>query len=407
MIDRISSAIVPPSALGLIGGGQLGRMTAIAARAAGYRVHALDPDPLCAIRSLADKFIAAGWDDAEAAKRLARNSDVVTFEIEKVSVAVLQSALTMVPVRPGPAILELVQNRLRQKSWLQQQGFPVGPFKRVRTVNELLNVAREFGRCFLKAAEGGYDGRSQVCLEEIRNAEAVWGQLANRESIAEKAIDLEYEISVLVARRLSGEVCVYPPAMNRHENQILTWSVIPAPIDPAIAAQAQQIAQELATMLDLQGLLTVEMFVTKGGQLLINEMAPRTHNSYHASERACATGQFEQLIRSICNLPLGSPKVIRPTAIVNLLGDLWAGSTPPDVAASLLVPETRLHLYGKSPARPGRKMGHISAAGESPEQALQRVLRSKQMLVPWHDGSQVRDAMENLTCTRTAAGPYN
>lgn len=377
-----NSAIVPPSTLGLIGGGQLGRMTAISARAAGYRIHALDPDPLCAIRPLADDFICAGWEDTQAAKLLAQSSAVVTFEIEKVSVSVLRAAAELAPVRPGPAVLELVQNRLRQKSWLQRCGFPIGPFKAVHDVEELRDAVQQFGRCFLKSAEGGYDGRSQVRLNDALHAEPAWNELGRRESIAEEALALEYELSVLVARSPSGETCVYSPAMNRHDNQILSWSIMPAPIDPGTAMKAQEIAREVATLLELEGLLTVEMFVTKSGQLLINELAPRTHNSYHASERACATGQFEQLIRSICNLPLGSPEVVRPTAIVNLLGDLWTGTTQPDVAASLRVPETRLHLYGKSPARPGRKMGHISAGGRTAEEALQRALRAKEMLVP-------------------------
>ncbi len=377
-----NSSIVPPSTLGLIGGGQLGRMTAIAARAVGYRIHALDPDPLCAIRPLADDFINAGWEDAEAARLLARSSAVVTFEIEKVSVSVLRSAAELAPVRPGPAILELVQNRVRQKSWLQRCGFPIGPFKPVHNLEELRDAAQQFGRCYLKSAEGGYDGRSQVRLNDALHAEAAWNDLGKRQIIAEEALALEYELSVLVARSPNGETCVYSPAMNRHDNQILSWSVMPAPIDRGMALKAQEIAREVATMLDLEGLLTVEMFVTKSGQLLINEIAPRTHNSYHASERACATGQFEQLIRSICNLPLGSPEVVRPTAIVNLLGDLWTGTMQPDVAAGLRVPETRLHLYGKSPARPGRKMGHISAGGVTAEEALQRALRAKQMLLP-------------------------
>ncbi len=377
-----NTAIVPPSTLGLIGGGQLGRMTAIAARAAGYRIHAFDPDPVCAIRPLADDFIHAGWEDTEAAKLLARSSAVVTFEIEKVSVSVLRALTELAPVRPGPAILELVQNRIRQKSWFERCGFPIGPFKPVHNVEELRDAAQQFGRCFLKSAEGGYDGRSQVRLDDISHAEVAWNELGRRESIAEEALALEYELSVLVARSPSGETCVYSPAMNCHDNQILSWSVMPAPIDPETALKAQEIARELATMLNLEGLLTVEMFVTKSGQLLINEIAPRTHNSYHASERACVTGQFEQLIRSICNLPLGSPEVVRPTAIVNLLGDLWTGATHPDVATSLRVPETRLHLYGKSPAWPGRKMGHISAGGRTSEEALERALRAKQMLVP-------------------------
>ena len=362
-------------------GGQLGRMTALAARSAGYRVHAVDPDPRCAISSLSDQFINAGWDDQEAALTLARGSEVVTFEIERISVAALEAAAQTAPVRPGPEILKLVQNRLRQKSWLQQSGFPVGPFKAIRNIQELSEAAREFGRCFVKAAEGGYDGRSQLYYDNLTHPQKAWNELGVPEAIAEKALDLESELSVLVARRPNGDICVYPPAMNHHERQILAWSVIPAPIDENIALRAQEIAREIATTLNLEGVLTVEMFVTRQGQLLVNELAPRTHNSYHASERACVTGQFEQLVRAICDLPLGCVDVVRPVAIVNLLGEIWTGSVSPDLAASLRVPESKLHLYGKSPARPGRKMGHISTAGKSPEEALQRALDAKGMLV--------------------------
>lgn len=379
---RNNQSIVPPSTLGLMGGGQLGRMTALAARSAGYRVHAFDPDPRCAIRPVCDEFIAAGWDDIAAAAKLAKWSDIVTFEIEKVPVAALEAAAQIVPVRPGPEILALVQNRLRQKTWLQMCGFPVGPFKSVRKAADLRLATAEFSRCFVKASEGGYDGRSQVRVNDVHEAEVAWNQLGRRESIAEKTLELEYELSVLVARRPNGDVCVYSPSMNHHENQILTWSVLPAPVDERIALQAQELAQEIATKLELEGILTVEMFFTRQGHLLVNELAPRTHNSYHASDRACITGQFEQLVRAICNLPLGSPEVVRPTAIINLLGDIWSETSSLDLAASLLVPETRLHLYGKSPARPGRKMGHISAAGTTPEEALHRAKRAKEMLLP-------------------------
>ncbi len=373
-----------------MGGGQLGRMTALAARSAGYRVHALDPDPQCAVRSLSDEFITAGWDDVEAAVKLAESSDVVTCEIEKISVPALAAAAEIVPVRPGPAVLELVQNKLRQKTWLQKCGFRVGSFKPVRNVEDLRDAVREFGPCFMKAAEGGYDGRGQLSPNDFTGVETVWEQLGRRESIAEKALELEYELSVLVARRSNGEMCVYSPAMNHHESQILAWSVLPAPIDERISFQAQEIAQEIAASLSLEGLLTVEMFVTRQGELLVNELAPRTHNSYHASERACVTGQFEQLVRAICNLPLGSPEVVRPTAIVNLLGDIWTELKTPDLAAILNVPETRLHLYGKSPARRGRKMGHISAAGKTAEEALQRVLEAKRILLEQQQRDSVR-----------------
>ena len=352
------NAILPPATLGLMGGGQLGRMTALAARSAGYRIHALDPDPKCAIRPLVEDFIAAGWDDAEAAAVLAKGSQVVTFEIEKVSVASLEAASRHAPVRPGPAVLELVQNRLRQKRWLSRAGFPVGPFLPVTNLEDLRNASRDLGSCFVKVAEGGYDGRGQIRLDLPEQATSAWSYLGELGCVAEKRLDLDYEVSVLVARRPSGETRVYPPSMNHHENQILVWSVIPAPIPEGIALQAQEIAREIAVALQLEGILVVEMFFTRQGQLLVNELAPRPHNSYHTSDRACVTGQFEQLVRAVCDLPLGSVEVIRPAAIVNLLGELWAGPTPVDLTAALHVPEVRLHLYDKAP-RPGRKIGHI------------------------------------------------
>jgi 5-(carboxyamino)imidazole ribonucleotide synthase len=368
--------ILPPATLGLMGGGQLGRMTALAARSAGYRIHALDPDPQCAIRTLAENFITAGWDDADAAAALARSSRVVTFEIEKISVASLESASRHAPVRPGPAVLQLVQNRLRQKQWLARAGFPVGPFLRAGKAQDLKDAFQALGPCFVKVAEGGYDGRGQAVLDSPAKAEGAWSWLGGLESVAEKALDLDYEVSVLVARRPGGETRVYPPSMNHHENQILVWSVIPAPIPEAIALRAQEMAREIAGALQLEGILVVEMFVTRQGQLLVNELAPRPHNSYHTSERACVTGQFEQLVRAACDLPLGSAELIRPAAIVNLLGELWAGPTPPDLTAALRVPEVRLHLYDKAP-RPGRKIGHISATGPTPQLALQSARQAR------------------------------
>ena len=368
--------ILPPSTLGLVGGGQLGRMTALAARSAGYRVHALDPDPKCSIRPLVEYFIAADWNDVEAAAGLARTCEVVTFEIEKVSVASLEGAARYAPVRPGPAVLHLIQNRLRQKLWLSQTGFPVGAFRPVTNLEDLRNASRDLGPCFVKVAEGGYDGRGQIRLALPAQADSAWNYLGALESVAEKALDLDYEVSVLVARRPRGETRVYPASMNHHENQILVWSVIPAPIPVNVALQAQKIAHEIAAALPLEGVLVVEMFVSREGGLFVNELAPRPHNSYHASERACVTGQFEQLVRAVCDLPLGSAEVIRPAAIVNLFGELWGGPSPLDWTAALRVPEVRLHIYDKTP-RPGRKMGHISATGSTPQQALQSALRAK------------------------------
>jgi 5-(carboxyamino)imidazole ribonucleotide synthase len=354
-------------------------MTALAARSAGYRIHALDPDPDCAIRPLVDDFIVAGWDDTGAASLLARSSKVVTFEIEKVAVASLEAASQHAPVRPGPAVLHLIRNRLRQKQWLDRSGFPVGPYRQVTSSQALQDAFRDLGPCFVKVAEGGYDGRGQFRLDSPGHADAAWTYLGGLESVAEKALDLESEISVLVARRPSGETCVYSPALNHHENQILVWSVIPASLPPQLELQAKQIATEIASALHLEGILVVEMFLTRQGQLLVNELAPRPHNSYHASERACVTGQFEQLVRAVCDLPLGSPEIVRPAAIVNLLGEVFSGPAPIDLTAALHLPETRLHLYDKAP-RPGRKVGHISATGSTPQQALQAALQAKSAL---------------------------
>lgn len=375
-----TTPLLPPARLGIMGGGQLGRMTALAARSAGYRVHSLDPDPACAIRPVSDQFIPAGWNDAEAAAKLAGSCDVVTFEIEKVAVACLETAERFAPVRPGPEILNLVSNRLRQKRWLRENGFPVGPFTCVRSEAGLREAMSSLGGCFLKAAEGGYDGRSQVRLNTPEQAEGAWRDLGGVESIAEAALELDSELSVLAARSPNGEMRVYPPAMNFHRNQILEWSVLPALVPETLSRQACELASAIAADLRLEGLMVVEMFVTREGQLLVNELAPRPHNSYHASERACVTGQFEQLTRAICDLPLGSTEVIRPAAIVNLLGDIWINSAAPDLGSVLSIPETRLHLYGKSQPRHGRKMGHISASGRTPEEALERALQAKQAL---------------------------
>lgn len=377
---RTSRPILPLATLGLLGGGQLGRMTALAARSAGYRVHALDPDPQCAIRPVVENCITARWDDAQAAAALAQSCDVVTLEIEKVSVASLVAAAQYAPVRPGPEVLDLVQNRLRQKNWLVRQGFPVGAYTSVRSSAELTSVAESLGHCFVKVAEGGYDGRGQTRLGSALDAVKAWEYLGGLESVAEQAIDLEYEISVLVARRPNGEIVVYPPALNHHENQILVWSVLPAPIPQERTTEAQTIARSIAAEIGLEGVLVVEMFMTRQGKLLVNELAPRPHNSYHASERACVTGQFEQLVRAICDLPLGSAEIVRPAAIVNLLGDLWTGAGPLNLTAALRIPEVRLHLYDKSVARPGRKMGHISATGLTPQQALEQAMTAKRSL---------------------------
>ena len=387
----LAKPILPGATIGIFGGGQLGRMTAMAARAMGYRILVLDPDPACPARFVVDGCIEAGWDDSREAANLARGCDVVTLEIEQISPASMAAAASYAPVRPGGAMLAVIQDRIEQKDWLRRNGFPVGEYRAVRSLQELREaVAALGGRCFCKSATGGYDGRGQGKVgfdagaardDEIRGA---WETLGEGAGVVEKAIALDREISVLVARAPHGEVKVYPPAWNHHENQILAWSAMPAPISPALETEAQKIAEEIADTFQLEGVLAVEMFCTADGKLLVNELAPRPHNSYHASVRACVTGQFEQLVRAVCDLPLGSVEVVQPAAIANLLGDLWIGldglAREPQFDAALAVPGVRLHLYEKHKPRKGRKMGHLSAVGKTADEAVELVLRAKARL---------------------------
>ena len=385
-----TGVLLPGATIGIFGGGQLGRMTAMAARAMGYRILVLDPDPACPARFVVDGCIEAGWDDSREAANLARGCDVVTLEIEQISPASLEAAAAFAPVRPGAAMLGIIQDRVEQKDWLTRNGFPVGAYRGVRSLEELRTAIRELGgRCFCKSARGGYDGRGQgrvgfdpkADLEsEVRGA---WEALGEGPGVVEQAVDLDREISVLVARSPRGEVKVYPPAWNQHEHQILTWSVIPAPLTDALEADARAIAEALADTFQLEGLLAVEMFCTTDGRLLVNELAPRPHNSYHASERGCVTSQFEQHVRAICNLPLGDTRVVQPAAIANLLGDVWLDergqAREPRFDEALTVPGVKLHLYEKLRPRRGRKMGHLSSIGDTTDEAVNAVLRAKSM----------------------------
>lgn len=389
--NRAAKPILPGATIGIFGGGQLGRMTAMAARAMGYRIQVLDPDPACPARFVVDGCIEAGWDDAREAANLARGCDVVTLEIEQISPASMEAAANFAPVRPGGAMLAIIQDRIEQKDWLRRNGFPVGDYRAVRSLDELRSAITELGgRCFCKSATGGYDGRGQgkvgfsagaLFEDEVRGA---WTALGEGPGVAEKAIDLEREISVMVARAPNGEVKVFPTAWNHHEDQILAWSAMPAPLSSATEVEARKIAGEIADTFQLEGVLAVEMFCTKDGKLLVNELAPRPHNSYHASERACVTSQFEQLVRAVCDLPLGDVDIVQPAAIANLLGEVWLNpdgtAREPRFDDALAVPGVRLHLYEKHKPRKGRKMGHLSAVGETAEEAVELVLRAKALL---------------------------
>ncbi len=385
--SQVSSGrvIAPGGLIGILGGGQLGRMTAMAARTMGYRVRVMDPEAGCPASFVVDEVVVGKWDDVAAARRLAAGVDAVTLEIEQIGVDALRSVAEVAPLRPGVEPIRVIQDKILQKLWLREHGFPVGDFCVVRAEEELQRAVAELGgRVFLKVARGGYDGRGQARIgfagaaTEGEVAEA-WASLSGRPAVAERALELDFEISVMAARSPNGEVRSYPAARNHHVDQILAWSVLPAGISDELEEKARGIAQGIIAKFDLEGLLCIEMFVTRDGELLVNELAPRPHNSYHQSERACATSQFEQLVRTTCNLPLGATEVLMPAAIVNLLGEVWlqAPNGEPDFAAALTVPGVRLHLYEKKEARAGRKMGHLSATGATLEEALGRVLEAK------------------------------
>jgi 5-(carboxyamino)imidazole ribonucleotide synthase len=381
------SAILQGSTIGILGGGQLGRMTAMAARSLGYRVQVMDPDPSCPARFVVDACFVGNWDDARAAADLARGSDVVTLEIEQISLASLEAAERHAPVRPGKDILAMVQDRIRQKNWLRDQGYPVGAYRAVYSEEDLRQAAAVLGdRIYLKHARGGYDGKGQVRIDGDSHPNALgdaWRALGGHPCVAEQAFALQSEISVMVARNPSGEVLAYPAATNHHEQQILVWSVLPSSLPSSLEKQAQEIATTMAAQLKLEGLLAVEMFVTGEGGLYVNELAPRPHNSYHASQRCCVTSQFEQAVRAVCDLPLGDVRIMRPAAIANLLGDLWlqdGRQREPSFARALAVPEVSLHLYEKHTARAGRKMGHLSATADTAKDAVARVMEARSRL---------------------------
>ncbi len=373
------TVILPGATIGLLGGGQLGRMTGFAARSLGYDVHVLDPDPDCPARAIASRIVTASFRDPAAAADLARGANVVTLEIEQIGPEALAAVSALVPLRPSAEAVVIVQDRLRQREWLDANGFPVGPWRAVSSAMEAEAAVATLGRSVMKKPVGGYDGRGQARVGLPLEAPAAWTSLGSGAVLVEQFLELRLELSVLVARREDGIMATYAPAMNHHEAGVLDWSVWPAELPADVAREAMQIAEGIATQMGIVGLIAVEMFLVRDGRLLVNELAPRPHNSYHHSERAASTSQFEQFVRAVCGLPLGSVEPLRPGAIANLLGDLWAGGQP-DFASALTIPDVRLHLYGKKSARPGRKMGHLSAVGSTVDEARKKVLAARARL---------------------------
>ena len=366
----MSSAILPGAALGILGSGQLGRMFTLSARRLGYRVQTFSPDTDTPTGQVAGREVAAAYDDLDAVRDFARQVDVVTFEFENVPAETAAAAAEIVPVRPGGAALHIAQNRRREKEFFARHGFPCAPFRLVTTLGELKAALEAIGvPAILKTAGFGYDGKGQVRLQRASDAADAWKALGGSECVLEGFVEFEREVSVVAARGLDGEFVHYGVIENVHKNGILDVSVCPSPaVSAQTAAQAAQITREICETLDVVGVLCVEFFVTAGGGLIVNEMAPRPHNSGHLTIEAHATSQFEQQVRAVCGLPLGSTEQWRPAAMANLLGDLWEPQTP-DWAAALALPNAVLHLYGKEQARPGRKMGHVTALADTPQAA--------------------------------------
>jgi 5-(carboxyamino)imidazole ribonucleotide synthase len=355
--------ILPGSTIGVLGSGQLGRMFAIAARQMGYRVHTFSPDRDSPTGQIADLEIDARYEDLDRVRQFAAAVDVVTFEFENVPAATAEAAAECALVRPAGSVLHTTQHRLREKTFLRDHGFPVTRFEAIRTAADLKHI----GPAILKTAGFGYDGKGQYRVNTAAELEAAWNAMGREEAVLEVLVDFEAELSVVAVRACDGQCAFYLPAWNRHVAGILDVSSAPGPFDERITREAQAIARGLLEQLDVTGVLCVEFFLTRDGRLLINELAPRPHNSGHLTIDACITSQFEQQLRAVCGLPLGSTEMMRPAAMANLLGDIWAHGEP-DWVAACSSPEVKLHLYGKLEPRPGRKMGHLTAtAASSPE----------------------------------------
>jgi 5-(carboxyamino)imidazole ribonucleotide synthase len=348
--------IEPGSTIGILGGGQLGRMTALAAAQLGYRAHIFCPEPDSPAKLVTAFSTTADYGDRAALAKFAAAVDVVTFEFENVPADTAEILAAVKPVRPGPNALRIAQDRLKEKDFLRSIDVPTANYREVASIEALQRAARDIGpQGVLKTASGGYDGKGQVTIRADTDLATAWRQMNAELCILESFVEFTAEISVIGARGLAGDWATYVPVENQHAQHILDTTIAPARVTPEVAMRAEAIARHIANRLVLVGLLAVEMFVTKTGDVLVNEIAPRPHNSGHWTIDACATSQFEQLVRAICGLPLGSPERHSDAAMKNLIGtdrEKWR-----ELVAE---PTAKLHLYGKTKALPGRKMGHVT-----------------------------------------------
>ncbi len=377
--------IGPGKTIGILGGGQLGRMLAQAAQTLGYRIHVYELAGASPAADVAEMETRAPYEDLAALRAFARSVDVATYEFENIPGEALEAVEAIVELQPGAGILRICQNRWREKAWLKANGFPHAAYAEALE-GDVETAVRQVGLpCVVKTADFGYDGKGQMKIanpDDLARAAAIF---RGRRCVVERWIEFEREISVICARTRSGETCPFPVAENIHTNHVLDVSIVPARIAPSVAEQARGLAVRIAERLGLVGLVAVEMFLTRGGELVVNELAPRPHNSGHWSIDGCETSQFEQLVRVLCGLPLGPVGVRRPTVMVNILGDAWKGREgvvvgDPDWLAVLAEPRAKLHLYGKPEPRPGRKMGHFTVQSADLGEALALALALKASL---------------------------
>ncbi|MBI3046791.1 MAG: 5-(carboxyamino)imidazole ribonucleotide synthase [Acidobacteria bacterium] len=373
--------IAPGAVLGVLGGGHLGRLFTIAAQRMGYHVHTFSSEDDSPGGQIADVEVTASYEDLDALRTFARGVDVVTFEFENVPIDAIDAVEAVVPVRPSAVALHTAQQRAREKTFLADRGVPTAPFAAAATLDELWDaVARVGTPAVIKTAAYGYDGKGQHKAMTPADVEDIWTAIGHQEAVVEKFISLQAEISVVAARGVDGSIVQFPAFENRHRNHILDLTTVPAAVTPAVADRAAEITRTILEELQYVGVLCVEFFVSTDGELLVNELAPRPHNSGHLTIDAAVTSQFEQQVRAICGLPLGSAEILRPAAMANLLGDLWIGGEP-NWAAACRFPEVKLHLYGKIEPRAGRKMGHLTAVAPTVQRAQERVIAARDALL--------------------------
>ncbi len=377
----MNASILPGATIGVLGSGQLGRMFTIAARRMGYRVHVFSPEKDSPTGQVADLEVADSYDNVDAIDRFAAGIQAVTFEFENVSSETIARLEDLLPVRPSGRVLSTAQNRIREKTFLRDVGIPVTPFRRIASTADVqAAVADGSFPSVLKTADWGYDGKGQVRVDSAAALPEAWAGIGQNDAILEEFVDFQGELSVVAVRGDDGQFEAYQPIANQHRNHILDLSVCPADLPATVAREAVEVTRVIFEALGVVGVLCVEFFHCSNGGLLVNELAPRPHNSGHLTVDAHMSCQFEQQVRALCGLPLGSTELLRPAAMANLLGDLWSDGEP-DWAALCALPNVKLHLYGKQEPRVGRKMGHLTALGSSAAEAAQLALVARERLV--------------------------